>query len=143
MRTAANGQDLPDPVCTPGVVNPAVTQANIRQTICVKGWTAKIRPPASVTGPEKKKIAARYGVTLHPGRRDELDHLISLELGGAPNDLKNFWIEPGKIPNPKDHVENALNQAVCDGRISLAAAQNAIRTDWTTAVGTLGLKEIN
>jgi hypothetical protein len=28
---------LPDPRCTPGSIDPAVTQANIRRTICVSG----------------------------------------------------------------------------------------------------------
>jgi len=35
----------PDPETTPGVINPEVTQANIQQTICVKGWTRTLRPP--------------------------------------------------------------------------------------------------
>jgi hypothetical protein len=40
----------PDPETTPGVTNPQVTQANIQQTICVRGWTGAIRPPQSYTG---------------------------------------------------------------------------------------------
>jgi len=36
-------------------------------------------------------------------------------------------------PNPKDSVEEALNDAVCSGRVRLAAAQNAIASDWLTA----------
>jgi hypothetical protein len=44
----------PDPETTPGVINPEVTQANIQQTICVKGWTTTIRPPASYTNSLKK-----------------------------------------------------------------------------------------
>src|SRR5215510_5854842 len=31
------------------VLNPAVTQATIGTTICVRGWTATIRPPPSYT----------------------------------------------------------------------------------------------
>ena len=34
-----------DPRRTPGVLNPDVTQANIRSTICKHGWTSTIRPP--------------------------------------------------------------------------------------------------
>src|SRR5438270_13269006 len=34
----------PDPGCTPGALNPAVTQATIHQTICVSGYTKTIRP---------------------------------------------------------------------------------------------------
>ncbi|MGW4529241.1 hypothetical protein [Amycolatopsis sp. NPDC004378] len=41
---------LPDPACTPGALNPDVTQASIGSTICVSGWTATIRPrPATPT----------------------------------------------------------------------------------------------
>ena len=42
-------------------------------------------------------------------------------------------------PNPKDKVENALNAAVCDGHVALAAAQDAIASDWLTAEVKLGL----
>jgi hypothetical protein len=38
---------LADPARTPGVLNPDVTQANIRSTICRRGWTSTIRPPSS------------------------------------------------------------------------------------------------
>ena len=31
---------LPDPRCTPGSIDPHVTQADIRSTICKKGWTS-------------------------------------------------------------------------------------------------------
>ncbi len=43
------------------------------------------------------------------------------------------------LPNPKDAVEDALNRAVCDGRVSLARAQRAIARDWETAESRLGL----
>jgi hypothetical protein len=35
--------------------------------------------------------------------------------------------------NPKDDVEFKLYKAVCAGQVTLAAAQKAIMTDWTTA----------
>ena len=62
-------------------------------------------------------------------RRTELDHLVSLELGGS-NDASNLWPEAPPSPNPKDEVEGALNSAVCDGQVTLAAAQDAIAADW-------------
>jgi hypothetical protein len=49
------------------------------------------------------------------------------------------WPEYPPTPNPKDKVENALNAAVCDGRVTLAAAQNAIASDWLTVEKRLGL----
>jgi hypothetical protein len=69
----------------------------------------------------------------------ELDHLVPPELGGS-NDITNLWPEAGRVPNPKDKVENALNRAVCAGKVSLAAAQNAIASDWLTARARLGLR---
>jgi hypothetical protein len=68
----------------------------------------------------------------------ELDHEIPLELGGA-NDARNLWVEAGSIPNPKDAVEDALNRAVCDGKVKLRAAQAAIAKNWRTAEAALGL----
>jgi hypothetical protein len=129
-RTAGGGKPLPDPSCTPGAIDPAVTQANIAHTICRSGYTATIRPPASDTGRWKIRTYVFYG--LDTGSRGEYDHLVPLELGGA-NATSNLWIEPGSIPNSKDTVENRLHEKVCAGEISLRAAQRAIATDWTTA----------
>jgi hypothetical protein len=30
--------DIPNPLLTPGAINPEVTQANIQQTVCVEGY---------------------------------------------------------------------------------------------------------
>jgi hypothetical protein len=119
----------PDPKCTPGALNPAVTQQTIHRTICVSGWTETVRPPESVTEREKARSMAAYGDSgsMHAY---EYDHLVSLELGGATNDARNLWPEPGASPNPKDSVENALHRQVCDGQMSLAHAQHVIATDW-------------
>lgn len=131
------GQPLPDPGCTPGALNPAVTQATIGATICVAGWTATVRPPTSVTDRMKRESAASYGLTATEA--GEYDHLVSLELGGAPDDPRNLWVEPGPIPNPKDAVENRLAAAVCSGLVPLDTAQRAIAADWVTALDTAGL----
>jgi hypothetical protein len=69
----------------------------------------------------------------------EYDHLVPLELGGAVNDPRNLWPEPGVSPNPKDAVEDALREQVCDGQMTLAQAQRAIASDWVRlASGGLG-----
>jgi hypothetical protein len=134
------GGALPDHHCTPGALNPAVTQATIDQTICVRGWTATIRPSDSVTEPEKLASMARYGVT-NP-RLYEYDHLIPLELGGAPNDLRNLWPEPHHLTSAgksvgsfvKDSIENYLRARVCNGTITLARARAIIRGDWRKVI---------
>ena len=135
-RTAANGQTLPDPNCTPGAISPKVTQDTLVTTICRTGYTKSIRPPASITEIEKHENAAAYGYS--GSLKDvEYDHLVPLESGGDPNDPRNLWIEPGASPNPKDGVESRLHELVCEGTVPLAAAQEAIATDWTTALETV------
>lgn len=126
----------PDPSCAPGAVDPAVTQANIATTICKSGYTAKVRPSTSATDRMKAAMYKSYGIAS--GTPSELDHLVSLELGGS-NDAANLWPEVGKVPNPKDSVENALHKAVCSGKVTLAAAQQAIASNWLTAETKLGL----
>ncbi|MFI6688364.1 hypothetical protein [Streptomyces sp. NPDC050485] len=145
-RFTADKQPLPDPKCTPGALNPKVTQATLKTTVCKSGYTATIRPPVSVTGPEKTANAKSYSYTGPIGDA-EYDHLVSLVLGGDPDDPRNIWTEPpspghkagGGPNNPKDSVEAKLSAAVCSNKVQLAAAQNAIATDWTTALAKLGL----
>jgi hypothetical protein len=127
--TGSGEYSEPDAACTPGALNPAVTQATIGQTICVSGYTTNIRPSTSITDPEKLASMAAYGDGTKTSAY-EYDHLISLELGGAVNDPRNLWPEPGASPNPKDSVENTLHAMVCDGQIRLAHAQHIIATRW-------------
>jgi hypothetical protein len=133
---------LPDPVCTPGARNRDVTQATIGATICVSGWTATVRPSTSVTNKLKKQGIIDYGYTDTSMSDYEEDHFLPLELGGAPSDPGNLWPEPhAGSPNSrsKDTVENAVKKAVCAGDATLAGAQDAMLTDWTTAQAVLGI----
>ncbi|AKJ10689.1 hypothetical protein ABB07_11890 [Streptomyces incarnatus] len=133
---------LPDPVCTPGALNPDVTQDTIDSTICVSGWTSTVRPPSSYTTALKKKQIAAYGYSDTSLSDYEEDHFVPLELGGSPRSEQNLWPEPhygAETSANKDTVENKLKKAVCAGDVSLADAQNAIMTDWTTALSSLGL----
>jgi hypothetical protein len=127
--------ELADPSCTPGSVDPAVTQADIGSTICQSGYTETVRPPESQTGQFKWNVAEpAYGQS---NVRGELDHLVPLELGGS-NDATNLWVEAGPLPNPKDAVEDALNREVCDGTLSLRAAQREIARNWLAVAQQLG-----
>ena len=137
-RTAANGQTLPDPACTPGATNPKVRQDNLDATICRTGYTKSIRPPRAITEAEKQSNAAAYSYN-GPLSGVEYDHLVPLEVGGDPNDPRNLWVEPGASPNAKDAVESKLHQLVCDGSVPLRDAQEAVAADWTTALATLGV----
>jgi hypothetical protein len=107
---------------TPGVLNPDVTQGNIRSTICKRGWTSTIRPPESYTDALKRKQMRQYGESGTTSGYQE-DHLISLELGGSPTDPRNLWPEPYPRASQMDQIENQLNSQVCDGQLTLAQAQ--------------------
>ncbi|MFC7264355.1 hypothetical protein [Streptomyces lutosisoli] len=133
---------LPDPSCQPGDLNPDVTQDTIDSTICVSGWTATVRPSSSYTTALKKKQIVEYGYTDTSTSDYEEDHFVPLELGGSPKSALNLWPEPEygtKTAANKDTVENKLKKAVCAGTVSLTDAQDAIITDWTTALSDLGL----
>jgi hypothetical protein len=127
---------LPDPVCTPGVADPRVTQDNIQTTICVSGYTTKVRPSSAYTDALKAQQIKAYGYTDTKLADYEEDHLIPLEIGGNPTDPKNLWPEPrtGSYPaTKKDGVENSLHSKVCSGLMALVAAQVAIAMDWESA----------
>lgn len=135
----ASASGLPDPKCTPGTTNPGVTQQDIQSTICKTSWTASVRPDQRYTDQVKKQQMPVYGDGGAAGTYEE-DHLIPLELGGAPRDGANLWPEPGGLPSPnnKDRVEDAAKDAVCSGRMPLEAAQRAIASNWITLGQQLG-----
>lgn len=109
-----------------------MTQATVHVTICTRGYTRRVRPPERVTEPEKRASMRAYGDTGRLGAY-EYDHLIPLELGGAPNDARNLWPEPGASPNPKDRLEDLLRERVCAGTLPLATARREIATNWVAA----------
>jgi hypothetical protein len=124
------------------VTNPAVTQANIQRTICTSGWTATVRPSEAYTTALKRTQIVAYGYTDRALADYEEDHLISLEIGGAPQDPRNLWPEPYTVKlsdgrsvgaRVKDLIENRLHDLVCAGTISLTTAQHEEATEWVTA----------
>ena len=119
---------VPDPALTPGAALD-VTAADI----CVSGYSKRVRNvPAEI----KREAYANYGVRTHEPGEYEIDHLISLELGGS-NSLRNLWPQSFRT-HPwnayvKDALENELHRRVCAGTIDLAKAQAAISHDWVSA----------
>jgi hypothetical protein len=91
-----------------------------------------VRPPESITEPEKRASLRAYG-DHRPLHAYEYDHLIPLELGGAPNNPRNLWPEPGASPNPKDELEYRLRWLVCGHEMTLPAAQQVIARNWVAA----------
>lgn len=122
----AYGQSVPR-----GMLNPAVTQKNIATTICKNGWTETIRPPQAYTEKLKRQQMKALGYTGLA--KYEEDHFIPLEIGGHPTNPINLWPEPwtGKCSaHIKDLAENAGNNAVCKGKITLAQARRTIYANW-------------
>jgi hypothetical protein len=133
---------LPDPRRTPGSINPNVTQANIDVTICKSGWTATVRPPSGYTGALKLVQIEQYGYADRNPSHYQEDHLVPLELGGAPRDPANLWPEPNRIAledgtsvgsDAKDGLEDYLRKEVCGGSMRLDDAQRLIAGDWVAA----------
>lgn len=116
---------LPDTSCTSGAVFANVTAAQV----CTPGYAHSVR---NVPYSEKLQAYQEYGITHHSPGQYEMDHLISLELGGS-NDLKNLWPEAAQpVPgfHEKDQVENYLHDQVCSGKMQLKDAQHAIAINW-------------
>ena len=107
------------------------TQDNIAVTICVAGYTETVRPHQPVTYALKRQQMAAWGLGGKTGDYEE-DHLISLEVGGAPADPLNLWPQPYAGPcgaRVKDVVERALNRLVCAHLMPLAQAQKVCKED--------------
>lgn len=133
---ASCAADLPDPRITPGALNPEVTQANLHETVCVKGYTKKNRPPAYFTNKLKKAQIKQYGYLNTDPRDYEEDHLIALSIGGAARDPLNLWPAPRKTEwgaERKNQLEFVLYRLVCAGDVPLAEAQRAMATNWIEA----------
>jgi hypothetical protein len=133
---------LPDPKRTPGSINPSVTPDNLATTICTSGWTATIRPPNAYTSALKLAQIVEYGYADRSPSHYQEDHLVPLELGGAPRDPANLWPEPNEIiladgtkvgSDAKDNLENYLRGRVCAGAMPLGDAQRLIAGDWIAA----------
>ena len=135
-EAAPSAPILPNSTATPGASNPAVSQANIGSTICVLGYTTKIRPSTSYTTSLKIKQLASAPYSSYASKNTALfeeDHLIPLELGGNPTDPKNLWPEPWDGPygaRVKDTLENKLHALVCAHQLSLTEAQSAFTSNW-------------
>jgi hypothetical protein len=118
---------LPDSACSPGA---AIASAG-KDQICTPGYAQSVR---NVPRSEKQLVYDEYGITHHQPGQYEVDHLVSLELGGS-NDIANLWPEAAN-PTPgfhqKDAVENYLHDQVCSGALPLAQAQAEIAGNWLT-----------
>jgi hypothetical protein len=132
----ANATDLPDAKLTPGAIDPAITQQNFQSTVCVKGYTKTVRPPAYYTNKLKKAQIIEYGYADTNPKHYEEDHLIPLSIGGSPNDPLNLWPQPRLSEwnaQKKDALELRLYKLVCNGAVTLDEARNAMSQNWIDA----------
>jgi hypothetical protein len=125
---------LPDRQCSPGADYSGLTKA----VLCSSTFrTSSIR---NVPDSAKHQVEIEYGMTPKSyGRTIEIDHIVSLELGGS-NDLANLYPEPGSGSasyRVKDKLENKLHGLVCAGSITLHAAQAGIARNWETLYRTV------
>lgn len=132
-------QALPNPRLTPGAIDPRVTQANLDQTICRRGgYTRSVRPPESYTEALKRRQIREYDYKSLNIWQYREDHLVPLEVGGAPRNPHNLWPEPVRTvgnwgSTTKNALENRIHDLVCERRISLAAGQHAFEGNWIKA----------
>jgi hypothetical protein len=139
---------LPNPKLTPGAV---FTNVTVEQ-ICTPGYSNGSDVTNNGNGvryvPRSEKWAvfnAYFGKVPDKTGNYEVDHLISLELGGS-NDAKNLWPE-SYLTDPynahtKDKLENRMHALVkkCLAEKGHATAtallkqfQNEISTNWIVA----------
>jgi hypothetical protein len=126
-RTKTSGCKLgpnPDRRCSPGAYSSGLT----RTVLCSPSFrTSTIR---NVPDSERHAVEIEYG--LQPrgyGSPLEIDHIISLELGGS-NSIANLYPERAPGYHLKDKLENRLHDMVCSGGIALRAAQAGIARNW-------------
>jgi hypothetical protein len=131
----------------PGAANPAVTQDNLKTTVCVHGWAANERKSLGSRA-ETMKLADLKAAGLPPSAAKlyELDHVRSIVDGGSPTDPNNLDLEPWHImlryPDPvnsplrdwgartKDRVEVYVHKQMCAGKITLDQGGHMLTDNW-------------
>jgi hypothetical protein len=124
VQRTNDGVKRPDLDITPGHVATVDTRK-----VCQPGYAESMR---HVTKSMEDQVLTKYHMKRKSGVCCEIDHLVSLELGGS-NEISNLWPQPYS-PRPgaheKDVLENKLHQLVCSGKLRLTEAQRSIATDW-------------
>jgi hypothetical protein len=130
-RTQTSGCTLganPDHQCSPGAYYSALT----KKRICAADF--RTDPIRVVPSSRKNAVKVEYGLqAVSFGNTLEIDHIVSLELGGS-NDIANLFPEKANVDpagyHVKDKLENKLHDLVCDGKRQLRATQRKIASDW-------------
>jgi len=122
-----------DPVVPDSRLSPGDVLTSDTAVICVPGYTKTVR---NVPQALKEQVYREYNITGRAPGEYEIDHIISLELGGS-NSIRNLFPESYKSQplnaHVKDTLENKLHDLACSGKITMQEAQQAIASNWTTA----------
>ena len=117
----------PDRQCSPGAYYSALT----KKRICAADF--RTDPIRLVPQSEKFDVEREYGMpVMKYGKTLEIDHIVSLELGGS-NDIANLFPEKRDVSpgyKVKDKLENKLHDLVCDGTMTLSTVRRRIASDW-------------
>jgi hypothetical protein len=129
-RTKTSGCTLsanPDRSCSPGAYYSKLTKS----VVCSASF--RTGPVRNVPESEKHRVEVEYGMAPRSyGTTLEIDHIVSLELGGS-NDIANLFPESAAADpgyHVKDKLENKLHQLVCAGKMTLRNAQRGIAQNW-------------
>lgn len=133
VSSTASQPGLKPPILPDAKLTPGDTLDVTKEDICVSGYSKKVRDvPQAV----KEQAYKEYGITQREPGEYEVDHLISLELGGS-NSIKNLWAESYRTEpwnaRTKDKLENKLHEMICNGQIDIKTAQREIAINWIDA----------
>jgi len=139
LRVSPTGYPLPDPVCTPGAINPTVTAKEIADP----SFDTKCLHNQATSEAQKRAVYGWYGITPPANNRGgnqvcELDHLVDLTDGGADT-LDNIWPQCGpdnvglydRYFQIKDRVELIVYHGVKDKVVDLPSVQQQLAEDWS------------
>ena len=121
------GLALPNGTLTPGAAIRGVSAAQV----CSRGYARRARHRYDR---EWRRLAAAVRCEYNvrgPGYR--IDHLVPIEVGGAPFDIRNLWPQPVAESRIKDEIENSAHERICAGTVRIEDAQRAFERNWTTA----------
>ena len=140
---AADGYLLPDPLCTPGAINPSLT-ASVLLNPAFRTGMVRDQITSEAT---KRKVYGWYGITppannTGASQTCELDHVVDLLAGGADT-LDNIWPQcggPNSASLPVGQREFKIKDRFAEHDViamfkanpaSLADLQRRIASDWT------------
>jgi hypothetical protein len=89
----------PPPKDVLGIINPNVTQSNIKVTICKVGWSDAQRPGLGWVHRLKVRQLKVLGIPATEASKYWEDHVVPISVGGAPKALGN--LQPQLIADAK------------------------------------------